>query len=102
MTFGVRVSYATNMFFPLAEQDMGWHITTASACSKWILIPGLIAVGFMIYYLYSAQRQIASARIVKWLTAIRMALIALLAVLLLRPLWTWSETHKAGETLWVV
>jgi hypothetical protein len=90
------------MIFPLADQDIVRKFTIAPAISAWILIPGLIAVGFMIYYLYSAQRQVASARIVKWLTAIRMALIVLLAVLLLRPLWVWSETHKAGETLWVV
>ena len=36
------------MLFPLADQDIVRHFTIAPAISSWILIPGLIAVGFMI------------------------------------------------------
>jgi len=86
----------------LSAQQVVRHMNWAPAITPWLLIPGILAVGVLIYYLYTAQRQIASRRIVGWLTAIRIALIALLAVLLLRPLWVWHRTHQTGETLWVV
>lgn len=89
-------------FAPLAEQEVVRHFSWAPAVSPWIVIPGVILVGVLIYYLYAAQRQIASRRIVAWLTGLRLALIALLAILLLRPLWVWHRTQQRGETLWVV
>jgi hypothetical protein len=72
------------------------------AIAWWLLLPALIAVGVMVYYLYRAQQQIAPKRIVHWLTAIRIALVCLLAVLLLRPLWVFKNTTPVAETLWVV
>lgn len=86
----------------LLQSNIVRHLTLAPAVSAWILVPALIAVALMVYYLYSAQRQIASARIVGLLTVIRLSLIGLLAILLLRPLWVWRESHTSGETLWVV
>ncbi|MDB5356746.1 MAG: hypothetical protein JWN24_3199 [Phycisphaerales bacterium] len=78
------------------------YLTWDPPIAWWILLPGMIAVGVMLYYLYRAQQQIAPKRIVHWLTAIRIALIALLAILLLRPLWVFKNTEPVGETLWVL
>ena len=69
---------------------------------RWYIIGGAIALAAMLYYLYSVQSQIASRRIVRWLTAIRISLIVLLALLLMRPLYTLTRNERVGETLWVV
>lgn len=61
-----------------------------------------IATGVMVFYLYRAQQKIAPRWMVKCLTAIRIALVALVLLLLLRPVRQWSSTHNGGGTLWVV
>ncbi len=70
--------------------------------SAWLLIPGLLLVGVLTFYLYRAQRQIASPSLVSVLTAIRLALIVLMFALLLRPLWVWRHSQKLPGTLWLV
>lgn len=60
------------------------------------------AVGVMVFYLYREQQKIAPRRIVHWLTAIRIALVVLIMLLLLRPVRQWASTHNTGGSLWVV
>lgn len=90
------VLHSLNAQFPLAD------LKVDPAFPVWVLIPAAVLVAVLIFYLYSAQRQIASRRIVNWLTAIRISLILLLALLLMRPQVTWNNVTQTPETLWLV
>jgi hypothetical protein len=70
---------------------------------NWFLLILLgAAVGAMVFYLYREQQKIAPRRIVHWLTAIRIALVVLIMLLLLRPVRQWASTHNTGGSLWIV
>jgi len=77
-------------------------LTFDPAFNGFLLLLLCAAVGVMIFYLYREQQKIASRRIVHWLTAIRIALVALLMLLLLRPLRQWASTSNTGGSLWVL
>jgi hypothetical protein len=77
-------------------------LTFDPAFNGFVLFLLCIAVGVMVFYLYREQQKIASRRIVHWLTAIRIALVMLLMLLLLRPLRQWTSTSNTGGALWVL
>src|SRR4028118_2210914 len=62
----------------------------------------VLAAGAMVFYLYRAQRQVASKRIIGVLTTIRVVLMLLMFVLLAGPVYQWRHTSESGGTLWVV
>jgi hypothetical protein len=72
------------------------------AVSIWLLLLIFAAAGVLIFYLYRAQRLIASPRAVIALTAIRIALLVLVLVLMLRPAWQWVRTSETTGTLWLL
>lgn len=79
-----------------------WHITTHPAFPVWLLIAALLVALGLIVYLYRAQRCIAPTRTVATLTAIRLAELALLAILLFAPAIRWVKVDRSAGTLWLV
>ena len=72
------------------------------AWNPWLLALFFLLMAATVYYLYRAQRRIASARVVAALTTIRLMLVLLLAALLFAPLMRWNHTEKSAGTLWLV
>lgn len=72
------------------------------AFNKWLVLLAVLAAGAMVFYLYRAQRRIASKRIITVLTTIRIVLMVLMLVLLAGPVYQWRHTSEAGGTLWIV
>lgn len=72
------------------------------AFNPWLVVLAILAAGAMVYYLYRAQRRIASKGIITALTTIRIVLMVLMFVLLAGPVYQWRHTSEAGGTLWVV
>ncbi|CAA9378309.1 MAG: hypothetical protein AVDCRST_MAG64-445 [uncultured Phycisphaerae bacterium] len=68
----------------------------------WLVVLAALAAGAMVFYLYRAQRRIASKRVIAALTTIRIALMLLMFVLLAGPVYQRSHTSESGGTLWVV
>ncbi len=77
-------------------------LSLAPALSLWLLIPGILAAFFLTALLYQSQRLMAPRSSVLVLTAIRVSLILLIAILLLEPALQWSQTRTSSGTLWLV
>src|SRR5947209_15346300 len=87
----------------LAQQsEIHKFFTFDPVTSLWLLLPGMLLVGGSIFYMYRAQGQIASPRLVGALTIIRVLLILLIFGLLLRPLWVWKQTSISPQTIWIL
>ncbi len=72
------------------------------AFSKWLVLLAVLIAGTSIFYLYRAQKRIASPRLVKTLTAIRLAIVVLMFVLLAGPVYQWRHVRNSRPTLWVL
>jgi hypothetical protein len=72
------------------------------AFSKWLVLLAVVVAGVSIFYLYRAQRRIAPPRLVKTLTAIRLAIVVLMFVLLAGPVYQWRHVRNSRPTLWVL
>src|SRR4051812_21498028 len=72
------------------------------AFNKWLVGLSIVVAGALVVYLYRAQQRIASRRLVRTLTAIRLAIVALMFVLLAGPVYQWRHTRETGGTLWLV
>src|ERR1700744_6341179 len=70
--------------------------------SFWFVLPLFLLSGAAIVYLYLAQRQLASELAVRWLTAIRVALVLLLLLLFLQPTLKWMHTRTFNGELWIL
>jgi hypothetical protein len=77
-------------------------LTLSPHPSFWWISPLFpIAIALTIY-LYRAQRRLISPRIATALTAIRIALILLVAVLFLQPALQWIHTRTSAGELWLL
>ncbi len=83
-------------------KSLPWHITAHPAFPVGLLIAALLAALGLIVYLYRAQRCIAPTRTIAILTAIRLAELALLALLLFAPAIRWVKVDRSAGTLWLV
>src|SRR5579862_4950319 len=103
---GARVFHSMNISSMLAESlfdPSRWFEPAFSWLVMWlVVVPVSIALGWMISYLYKAQRSIASSRIVGWLTFIRIVLVILVVALFFRPRLKWHHVEQSSETLWVL
>ncbi|NNM85594.1 MAG: VWA domain-containing protein [Phycisphaerales bacterium] len=78
-----------------------WSFGVHPAFSPWLIAPfGMIAAA-LCGYLYYAQRRTISKTVLLWLTALRLALVLLMAVLLLAPVVRWTHTLHQRGTLWL-
>ena len=78
-----------------------WSFGVHPAFSPWLIVLfGLIAAA-LCGYLYYAQRRTISHTVLLWLTALRLALVLLMAVLLLAPVVRWTHTLHQRGTLWL-
>ncbi len=84
---------------PLASS---WQLMDHPPFSVWLMLVVFLAAGGLIVYLYRAQRAVAPRRAVNALTAIRIALLLLLFILLLAPVVQWKHTHTSAGTLWLM
>jgi hypothetical protein len=97
------VSLTFSETFLLAD-DAGVRrfFTVDPAVNAWLLIVGAAVVFSLVFALYRAQRRMALPRLVGALTGIRLALIAMVFSLLLRPLWVWQQKTTEPPALWVL
>ena len=80
----------------LAEFDL------TPAVSLWLLIPGLLTALVLSAILYRDQRRMAPVGMVVALTAIRLLLIFMIAIVLLQPAIKWTQEKVNAGTLWIV
>ncbi len=83
-------------------KSLPWHITAHPAFPVWLLIAALLVALGLIVYLYRAQRCVVPARTLAMLMAIRLAELALLAILLFAPAIRWVKVSRSAGTLWLV
>ncbi len=85
-----------------ADGEMRTTLELHPAVPWWLLVPCvLLAVG-LVMHLYGQQRKIASRRTILALTAVRVGLVLLMALLLLQPVRKWISTRTSAGTLWVL
>ncbi|HSZ55177.1 MAG TPA: vWA domain-containing protein [Tepidisphaeraceae bacterium] len=78
----------------------GWRLSPA--WSPWIVFAGTMIAIALVFYFYKAQKHAACARLLRVLTALRVGLILLLALVLLAPSRALRyDTHSRG-TLWLL
>jgi hypothetical protein len=82
-------------------------LADVSLSTHWAFSPWIIALLFLlaialVAYLYHAQRRIASRRAIITLTALRIALLALVVIVLAQPALRWIRTTNSAGTLWLM
>jgi hypothetical protein len=82
----------------LADMSLSTHW----AFAPWMIAPlFLVAIG-LVTYLYQAQQRIASRRVIITLTTLRIALLALVAIVLAQPAVRWIRSTNSAGTLWLM
>ena len=77
-------------------------LTLAPAFSLCLLLPAVLAALVLTVFLYREQRRMAPFWSVLFLTALRVILILLLALLFLQPALKWQQSRTNSGTLWLV
>ncbi len=78
------------------------HITLQSRWPWWVLWPMLLISVALVVYLYRAQLVLASKKIIIMLTILRVALLALVALLIFQPALQWVSTQRTSGSLWLL
>jgi hypothetical protein len=73
-----------------------------AAVSPWVLGIVFVAAIVLVFWLYRAQQQIASRRLIAALTVIRLLLLLCVAVLLVQPAVRWVHRRSSAGTLWLM
>lgn len=81
-------------------QVRAWNVNPL--VSPWLLFPGALIAIAAVSYLYTAQKRVASARLVHALTILRVMLILLISALLLAPSRQWAIRRHSNGTLWLL
>ncbi len=85
-----------------AVHTTGWGLAWRPALPPWLLAIGLILAVALVVHLYRAQRALAPVWTIRWLTLLRLALVALLIVLLADPVLRWVRVVDSPGQLWLV
>lgn len=85
-----------------AEPIVEGRWTIDPQVSPYLLAAGMLAAGVAVFYLYRAQRRVASGVAIAALTVIRVLLVALVFAMLLGVGWVFSRTGRSDGTLWLV
>ena len=85
-----------------AVHTTGWGLAWRPALPPWLLAIGFILAVALVVHLYRAQRALAPVWTIRWLTLLRLALVALLIVLLADPVLRWVQVVDSPGQLWLV
>lgn len=90
------------MIATIAALASDFHIILQSRWPFWLLAATMLIGVALVIYLYNAQRAIASRVYIIILTALRIMLLALVALMIYQPAIEWTHTQQTSGTLWLL
>ena len=86
----------------LCIQILGKGFLLTTSLSAWPIAAGAAGAGELLIWLYALERRVAPRRTGLALTALRLALVALLVALLLQPVWASVTTERRKRPLAII